>query len=128
ERRPRIWLGGDGRVILRRAPDPVLRREQSHQTHAARVTQQRRGVLEPTIDGGLVREQADAATAERTETITKEDIETGQDGGHPSMVAQPVIPCAPWRARCVTSGSRPSGPIARRRGSIVSTRAASARG
>jgi hypothetical protein len=52
-----------------------------------------------------VREQSDATTAERGETITQEHVETGQDGGHAPMVAQPVIPCAPWRARSATSGS-----------------------
>gem|GEM_PF-644472 len=51
--------------------------------------QQRGGVLEATIDRGLMREQADAAAAERREAITKEDVEAGQDGGHAQMVAQP---------------------------------------
>src|SRR5207245_728518 len=40
------------------------------------------GVLEPAIDRRLVREQADATTAQRGETLPKEDVETGQDDGH----------------------------------------------
>jgi hypothetical protein len=52
-----------------------------------------------------VREKRDATAAEPGETIAQQDVEAGQDGGHPPMVAQPVIPCAPWRARSATSGS-----------------------
>ena len=51
--------------------------------------QQRGGVLEPAIDRRLVREQADATTAQQGETLPEEDVETGQDGGHAQMVAQP---------------------------------------
>ncbi len=45
-------------------------------------------MLEPPIDGRLVREQADALTAKRMKTIGEQHVETGQDGGHQTMVAQ----------------------------------------
>src|SRR5215470_7372607 len=114
-------------MILGSAPQPVLGGEEPDEAHTARVTQEHRGVLEATIDRGLVREERDAPAAQCGETVAKKDVEAGQDGGHAPMVAQPVIPCAPWRARCATSGSSLSERTARPSISTAWTRAASRR-
>src|SRR6266850_3801022 len=82
ESRDGIALVRDRGVILWRAPDSVLGREQSRQAHAARVGEQRRRVLEATVHRRLVAEQADGAALEAREVIAQEDIEAGQDGGH----------------------------------------------
>jgi len=74
-----ILLVADEDQVLGRAPHAVLGREERDRSRAARIRQQRDGVLEPRADGGLVGEHAEAAAAQESEPVMDEHVETGLD-------------------------------------------------
>ena len=77
---------GDPRHVLRRAEEPVLGREQRGQTGAAHVAQEIDRVIEPSVDRGLVGEDAEAAAAEQPEAMVNENVEAGLDARHCARV------------------------------------------
>ena len=73
-------------MILGGAPQAVLGREERGEAGAADVAQQRDGVSQARVDGGLVREQPEAPAAQEPQAMVDEDVEAGLNGRHRGRV------------------------------------------
>ena len=80
--RDRIASRADGRVVLGRAPEAVLRGEQRDQPRATDVAEQQGRVLVAPVHRRLMGEEPDAAAKEGARVV-HEDVEPREDTGHP---------------------------------------------
>ncbi len=69
-------------MILGGAPEPVLRRPQRREIHAAHAGEERRRMAQPRVDRGLVGDERDAPSAEERRALGDEHVEAGPDERH----------------------------------------------
>jgi hypothetical protein len=79
-----VWR--DVGVILGGAPQSVLGGQESHEPSPAPRPEKADGVLEPSIDGGLVGQETEALSAEESRAAVSQNVKTGVDT-HRQMVA-----------------------------------------
>ena len=84
--RRRVTGGGDERVILGRAPQAMLGRQELDELDSAEVAQQGGRVLVVPIDRRLMRQQRDPLAPQERRTTVDEHLETRFDGKHRPIV------------------------------------------
>ena len=72
----------DSGVILRRAPQPMLRRQECQDFHRSQMAQEGGGVLVAPVDRRLMREQRDPLPTQERRTAADEHVEPRFDGRH----------------------------------------------
>ena len=72
--------------ILGGTQQAVLGREERGHSGAPHVAEQVDGVVEPRVDRGRMREDAEATAPQQREAVVDEDVEAGLDVGHRARV------------------------------------------
>jgi hypothetical protein len=86
-----IERGRDRGVVLGRAPQAVLRCEETDESSAGHVGEQRGGVTKPAVDRCLVGEETEAPSAEERRAALDHNLQTRPDPGHATDSSPRVV-------------------------------------
>ena len=78
----RVTCRANRRVVLLGTPQAVLGCEEANEARAAQIVKQRDGVLQPPVDGRLVREDREPAPAQELPAAMDEHVEAGLHARH----------------------------------------------
>ena len=80
-------------VILGRAPEAVLGRQQADQLSPAETGEQLDRMIEPAVDRCLVGEQPEPPPAEKSRAVVDQRLEAGLRARHSGIVTRSVLRC-----------------------------------